>query len=170
MSSSETPPSSNNPMPSPNAIVDRLLVGYLANAKQYYEDAQCQELASGHLRSFLALATEAISLEDLTDKIFIRHALDKLLSKQGVEETLLHIFLLHSYKLSINSSHPLERGIIKQKIDAIIPRFKQAFDKDLIPEELFQRNIDALLHIAEGTSELPALHKALSAEYQKFNT
>jgi len=148
--------------------LDTLLLGYLANAKEYYSEEQCEQLAKGPLQQFLILALEAISLEDMIDRNMIRHSLDQLLSDNSLEEAVLHAFLLHSYKLSAVSSHPLERGVIKQKVDGIIPIFKRAYDKGLIRKEIFERNVDALLHIADNTGELPAIHEALQKEYLKY--
>ncbi len=146
-----------------------LLVGYLANAKHELNDNSVNKLNAGLLQNYLGLIVEAVPITELTDKNLIKHALHCLDGDYSTEETILHIFLLYIFKLSyFGSNHPLERGIIKQKIAGILPIFKNAHQQQLIRTELFERNIDALLHIMENTPEQTEILEALKVEYEKF--
>ena len=151
--------------------LDALLVGYLANAKDLLSEEQINAIYPGKLNTFLQLILETVPITELTDKNLIQHTLHDLGNELSVEETILHIFLLYMFKLVFfGGNHPLERGIIKQHINGMLPSFKLAFDKKLIQQESFERNVDALLHIAESTVEHLEIIEALKIEYYRYST
>jgi hypothetical protein len=149
--------------------LEKLITGYLANAREYLTEDNIAEFYPGRLDSYLRLSVEAIPVEHLADINLIRHAIHKLDEYSTPEETMLHTFLLYMHKLCIESSkHPLEQGIIKQKVHTTLPHFKRYFDQGLIPRNDFERNVDALMHMAEQTAELTEILSALNQEYTKY--
>lgn len=121
------------------------------------------------LQQFLSLALESIRLEHLADKTLALHSIEQL-QKHSVEQALMHAFLLSSYLLAKDASpHPLEQGIIKQKINGILPLFERAARQGLIASDSYNKNADALLHISENTSEKDAILQALATEYKRLS-
>lgn len=120
------------------------------------------------LQQFLNQALEAVRVEHLADKTIALHSIEQL-QQHSVEQSLMHVFLLSSYLLAKNASaHPLEQGIIKQKINGLLPVFERATQKGLITTDCFNKNADALLHISENTVEKDAILKALANEYTRL--
>jgi hypothetical protein len=152
---------------SKNAQLKKLLMGYLVIAHQELNEEQYEFLQEGRLQKYIGLVFEAVAIEYLVDKVLIQHALRDLLAKRTVEETILHVFTLYIYKITTDGSgHPLERGIIRQQINGLVPRFEQAMDLGLIEPRLYEKYVGPLLHIAdnsEGTDQVLAL---LADDYQ----
>lgn len=148
--------------------LDILLTGYIAIARAEFDSEEMGGLSTDKIRNHIIFSMEFLNAEDLLDKTLIRHGLHQL-AENSVEEAVIHTFILHIYKLVMNGSdHPLERGIIKQKVEAVIPRFVQAHQQGKIRQEVLDKNIDALLHIIDYTDERTAILEALGNEYQKF--
>jgi hypothetical protein len=144
-----------------------LLVSYIATAKDFLDEASFAAIDIPRLQKFCALIAECMSVEHLTDTTLARHGIEQL-QENSVEEAVMHVFLLAIYCLSIEGSHPLERGLIRQKIIGILPIFEQAVNKGLIKPEIYDRNADALLHIANNSDEIGAIHEALAKEYLRL--
>ena len=84
------------------------------------------------------IANEMVTIEVLADKSIMRHAIHSMAAENSVEETLMYTFMLHIFQLTHNSSrHPLEMGIIRQKIIGLLPIFAKARDKNLIRADVF---------------------------------
>lgn len=156
-------------MSSQPAILNTLLKYYLATAKSELSTEDFSKLDIKELMRFLQLLSSYIPSEHLTDSNLIKHSIEQL-NNQSVEAAVLHIFLLSMYKMSIDSDHPLEHGVIKQKIIHALPAFEKAMQTKLIHKDMYDRNIDALLHMSENTPELDAIHQALAIEYQRLAT
>lgn len=140
-----------------------LLSTYVALA-----NSQKADISVDTLQRFLGLALESIRIEHLADKTLALHSIEQL-QQHSVEQALMHVFLLSSYLLAKDASeHPLEQGIIKQKINGILPLFEQAATKGLISTDSYNKNADALLHISENTSEKGAILQALANEYSRL--
>lgn len=148
----------------------QLLVVYVATGKERLAESDFAALDLHALQSYISKAHEAIPFERLMDRNLMLHALEKLSAGHTVEETLLHVFLLYIYLQNAEgSAHPLERGILKQKIQALIPIFARATEQGRIREEQFERNADALLHFAAQSEEVPELMLALQEEYERLS-
>ncbi len=145
-----------------------LLTGYLSIAKSEMSDDTLAKIQPELLQKYLGLVSAAIPLNHLIDKPLIQHALHSLVDGSSVEETIMHVFMLHIFKLTQDGSgHPLERGIIKQNIMSLLPIFENAKDKKLIRDDSFSKNADALLHIAEQTTDMNDIMTALQKEYYR---
>lgn len=147
-----------------NESLNTLLKYYVAAAKPELDTTQAFDIHK--LMLFLQLAGSYIPAQHLTDHKIIKYSIEKLVN-HSVEAAVFHIFLLSVYKLSIDSEHPLERGVIKQKVLHAIPAFEKAMQAQLITKEMYNKNIDALITMAESSSELTALHQALTSEYER---
>ena len=145
-----------------------LLTGYLSIAKSEISDDAIVKIQAGLLQQYLGLVTEVVPLNHLVDKPLIQHALHLLVKGYTVEETIMQVFTLHVFKLTEEGSgHPLERGIIKQNITSLLPIFDNAKQKKLIRAELFDKNANALLSIAEQSAEMNDIMAALQEEYSR---
>lgn len=140
-----------------------LLSTYVALAQSLQQTIEIPKL-----QQFLNLALECIRLEHLADKTLALHSIEQL-QQHSIEQSLMHVFLLSSFLLAKDASpHPLEQGIIKQKINGILPIFENAARKGLIDAGSYNKNADALLHISENTPEKDAILQALFQEYARL--
>lgn len=147
-----------------------LLIAYLAFAHEFLGEEEATNLNINTYQQLLVLLAECIEVNHLTDKTLALHAIEKLEEKHTPESTAMHCFMLYINRLCKESSkHPLEEGVIKQRIINIFPMFERAFQQKRIPQDVFLRNADALTHIAEKTSEAPAILDAINQEYQRLN-
>ena len=123
------------------------------------------------MQRLVALLAEALPLELLIDPILMRHGLSMLVAGKAPEEACLHVFLLSTYrKMAEGSSHPLEVGIIRQQILGILPVFERAFEQGLITPDAYDKNMDALVHIAQSSAEVASIIKMLAIEYHRLET
>jgi hypothetical protein len=151
-----------------NALLQRLLVGYLANAKAELDAAQYDAVAA-RLPAYLAAANDMVSIEVLVDRAIMRQAIHALAAGNSLEETLMFTFMLYIYKLVKGSSgHPLETGIIRQKIIGLLPWFENAADSGLIREAIGAPNAALLMSIADKTEDMAEALQTLAAGYDKF--
>lgn len=147
-----------------------LLISYLATAKAMLSDEDFDNFDITQLQSFCALITECLNIEHLLDQTLAKHGIEQL-KNNSLEEAVMHVFLLAIYRLSVEgTNHPLERGIIRQKIIGILPIFEKAVNNGLISTTIYDRNADALMHIADNTDEIGAIHEALAKEYLRLAT
>jgi len=151
------------------AQLQSLLLNYLSIAHDQLGQKATENLGVNKFQRLLILMAETIELEYLMDKTIIHHALEQLQQSQKPEQAAMHCFVLYIYKLCITSSkHPLEEGVIKQKIINILPMFEKAVNQGLIDIENYDKNADALAHIADNSAEVPAILQALTQEYQRL--
>lgn len=151
------------------AHLKSLLTGYLAVAKSELDDEDFNALQADRLPKYIGLVHEAVPIEALLDKSLVKHAIHSLAADNSVEETIMFTFMLSIYKLtSEGSGHPLEMGIIRQKINGILPVFERAKESGLIREELFSSNADLLLSVADQSEEMQAALQMLAAGYNKY--
>lgn len=145
-----------------------ILINYIATAKGLLSDEQFAALDIKKLQRFCGLLTECVSLEHLTDSTLTRHGIMQLL-QYNTEEAVMHVFLLYIYKLSVEcSNHPLERGIIRQKVIGILPIFERAASTGNIRLETYDRNADALAIMADNSDDIGLVHTALANEYLRL--
>jgi hypothetical protein len=145
-----------------------ILINYIASAKGLLSDEQFATLDIKNLQRFCGLLSECISFEHLTDPTLARHGILQL-QQYNTEEAVMHVFLLYIYKLSVEgTNHPLERGIIRQKIIGILPIFERAAAAGLIRLEAYDKNADALAIIADNSDDIGLVHTALANEYLRL--
>ena len=148
--------------------LQRLLVGYLVAAKTELNDAQYEKVKA-LLPGYIAVANEMVTIEVLTDKSILRHAIHSMAADNSVEETLMYTFMLHIYQLTHNSTkHPLEMGIIRQKIIALLPIFAKAKNKGFIREDVFDSNEALMMSIADKTEDMPQALDMLATGYSRY--
>src|SRR6478735_4126702 len=148
--------------------LQRLLVGYLVAAKTELDDAQYEKVKA-LLPGYIAVANEMVAIEVLTDKSILRHAIHSMAADNSVEETLMYTFMLHIYQLTHNSTkHPLEMGIIRQKIIGLLPIFAKARDKGLIREDVFASNEALVMSIADKTDDMPQALDIRATGYHRY--
>lgn len=153
---------------SPPSHLQRLLVGYLIAAKTELDEAQYEKVKA-LLPGYIAVANEMVTIEVLADKGILHHAIHAMAADNSVEETLMYTFMLHIYQLTHNSTkHPLEMGIIRQKIIGLLPIFAKAKDKGLIREDVFSSNEALMMSIADKTEDMPQALDILAAGYQRY--
>jgi hypothetical protein len=153
---------------SPTSHLQRLLVGYLVAAKTELTDQQYEHVKS-LLPGYIAVANEMVTIEVLADKSIMRHAIHSMAAENSVEETLMYTFMLHIFQLTHNSTrHPLEMGIIRQKIIGLLPIFAKARDKNLIRADVFSSNESLMMSIADKTDDMPEALAMLEAGYKRY--
>lgn len=146
-----------------------LLVAYLAVAKSELDEQGFSRLQEGQLPRYIALVQEVLPFDMLSDKSIIKHAVCSLAGDDSVEETIMFSFMLSIYKLTTGGSgHPLEMGIIRQKINGILPAFATARDNSLIREDLFVSNEALLLSIADQSKDMQNSLSILASAYKKY--
>jgi hypothetical protein len=149
--------------------LQQIAIAMVTLAKSELNDEQFNLLPIPLLQPFVVLMAEAVPVNHLTDSVLLRHAIHQLIAGSSMEQTVMHVFTLSIFRMtSEGSNHPLERGIIRQKIIGILPVFENALNQGLINIDIYDRNADALAHIAEGSDEIPDILAALSAEYLRL--
>lgn len=157
------------PATSDKALLQNVAIAMISLAKSELSDEQFQQLSIPSIQHFVALLSEAIPINHLSDTLLLRHGIDQLSQDHSVEEALMHVFTLSIFRLSSEgSNHPLERGIIRQKIIGLLPICEKAMQQGLIRTEIYDKNADALAHIADSTGDVPELLEALSHEYLRL--
>lgn len=147
----------------------QLLLSYIAIGKSSYSDNQLAALYNESLPRYLGLAGEAIPVEALIDKSLVKHALDSLIAANSPEETLMFSFMLYIYTLMKSGQvHPLEMGIVRQKINGLMPVFEKAMEQDSIRAEVFESNSSLLSAIAEQTENAQEAIAVLAKGYAKY--
>jgi hypothetical protein len=150
--------------------LQQLLIGYLVAAKTSLDDTQ-YETVKNVLPSYLALANEMVTVDVLADRGIMQQAVHSLAAGNTVEETLMYTFMLHIYLLLRNGTrHPLEMGIIRQKIIGLLPVFNRAREKGFIRDDVFSSNESLLMSIADKTEDMEEAVTILAAGYQRFAT
>ena len=151
------------------SLLQRLLVGYLANAKSTLDDDSYQKIYP-LLPGYIAVANEMVTLEVLADKPMMRHAIASLASGNSVEETLMYTFMFDILRLVRSGTrHPLEMGIIRQRIIGLLPVFAKARDNGLIRADVFDANEALMMSIADKTDEMPQALAMLETGYEKYS-
>lgn len=149
--------------------LQQILIAYIALAKSELDDDTFKQLDIPQLQRFVSMQAEAMALEYLVDPILIRHGLEKLTAGKSAEEAVMHCFVLYIYrKVSEGNNHPLEVGIIRQQILGILPVFETALNNGHITTDSYDRNADALAHVADSTGDVPEIIEALSTEYLRL--
>ena len=153
----------------PAHALQSLLIAYVATAKSELSTLDFQKIELNRLRNHLILLLECVPLSVLLNKVMIRHSLQQHIKGASSEENIMHSFVLYIFQLiQTGSNHPLERGIIRQKIQGILPVFAAASQRGLMVMETFEKNADALLQLADNRVENPALLAALAEEYNRY--
>lgn len=151
------------------ALFNQLAITVISLAKAQYSEEQFQQLNIAQLQQTIMLCVECIPLELLNDPVLLHHIADSLIHHDSVEETVMHSFMLSIYRLvDEGSEHPLERGIIKQKINGILPIFEDACLKGLIRPDIYNKNADALVAIADNAGDKLDILAALKQEYLRL--
>lgn len=150
------------------SLLQRMLVGYLANAKALLDDESYQRVYP-LLPGYLAVANEMATIEVLADRPIMCHAIDSLAAGNSVEETLMYTFMFDILRLvQSGTRHPLEMGIIRQRIIGLLPVFAKACDKGQIRPEVFESNAAMMMSIADKTDEMHATLATLEAGYARY--
>lgn len=153
----------------PQQKLQQILIAYIGLAKAELSDEQFDRLDIPSLQRYVSLLAEALPFEYLLNPILSRHGIEKLISEHKAEEAVMHVFILYIFhKTAEGSSHPLERGIIRQQILGILPIFEGAVSKGLIRTDIYDKNADALSHIADSSGDVPEILEALSCEYLRL--
>lgn len=150
-------------------LFNQLAISIISIAKQHYSDEAFQQLSIPQLQQAIPLIVECVALDHLNDPVLLRHIADCLIQHYSVEETVMHSFLLYIYRqATLGSEHPLERGILKQKINGILPIFENACLKGLIRPDLYNKNADALVAIADNAADKYEILQAIGLEYARL--
>lgn len=149
--------------------LNNLLLTYVSIAAELLGEEKARELNINEYQRLMVLLAECIEVDHLMDKVIARHAIEQLETSKKPEQAVMHCFVLYIYRLcQLSSKHPLEEGIIKQKIINILPMFEHALNKGAIDINVYDKNADALACIADQSTELSALHQALTDEYMRL--
>lgn len=153
-----------------STLLKQLTITVIAIAKQHYSEEQFKQLDIPALQQSLHLISECVPVEYLAEPLLLQHVADQLIHHNSVEETVMHCFLLYIYRLSEEGSqHPLERGIVKQKINGILPIFETGVNQGLIRADIYDKNADALVSIAEAGADMFDILNALGQEYHRLS-
>ena len=148
--------------PDTEKLKQQLLIGFLAVAKHELSDEDFNAVQSNLTRT-VGLALEIIPLESLTDPDLIRGIIRSLHQGRTIEDTLFRAFSFHIAKLISNSSkHPLEIGIIKQKISGVLPIFEGAVETNKISKALYERLAPPLTQVTNRNESIEAALQILS--------
>lgn len=148
--------------------LQRLLVGYLVAAKTELDDAQYEQVKA-LLPGYLAVANEMATIEVLAEKSIMRNAVHSLAAGNSVEETLMFTFMLDIYRLIRSGTrHPLEMGIVRQRIIGLLPVFAKARDKGLIRDDVYSSNEALMMSIADKTDDMPHALDMLASGYARY--
>lgn len=153
----------------PDDIFKQLLIAYLAIGRSRYSDEQLEHLHKSILPQYLRLASEAIPLATLADRSLINQALDSLIAGNSVEETVMFSFMLYIYTLVKSGKiHPLELGVIRQKVNSLIPVFTKGVTQECIRRDIFEANLALLQAICEQTEDAIDAINVLAQGYAKY--
>ncbi len=151
------------------AQLNSLLLTYISVAAELLGEEKAKQLDINQYQRLMVLLAECIEVDHLMDKIMARHAIEQLNHSGKPEQAVMHCFVLYIYRLcELSSKHPLEEGIIKQKVINILPMFEKACNQGAINLEEYDKNADALANIADKTADVPALLQVLALEYQRL--
>lgn len=152
-----------------DALLNKLAQAYAHQAATELSQQQA-EICIPQLPSFLSQANNMVSLEVLIDPAIVRQAVHSLGAGNNIEETLMFTFMLYiASLLQKTSGHPLEVGIIRQKIIGMVPMFAQAAEKQLIRADMFESNAAMLMAIADKTEDAESALQTLLAGYERFS-
>lgn len=148
----------------------KLLMGYLAIAKDTCSDEVFEQLQAGQLQRYISLVNEVVPIEHLVDRGLIKHALHDLSSGRTEEEAIVHAFALSTYKMiSPAKLHPLELGIVKQQVLGVIPLFERGVAEQVVGSALFAQYAKPLLAIVEQDEQAIAqLLTDLQQDYESL--
>lgn len=150
-------------------LLNKLAVAYAHRASTDLSPEQA-EIVIPTLPVFLGQANNMVSLDVLVDPAIVGQAVQSLGAGNSVEETLMFTFMLYVARLLRQSSgHPLEVGIIRQKIIGIVPMFEQAAANGLIRDEIYQSNASLMMAIADKTEDAESALHTLLAGYERFS-
>lgn len=153
-----------------HALAKQLAISIISLAKAQYSEQQFAQLNVSQLQQAIPLLLECIPLDLLHDPLLLQHVADRLIHHESIEETVMHCFTLAIYRMvDEGSEHPLERGIIKQKINGILPIFESACLKGLIRADNYNKNADALVAIADNAVDKYDIISALKQEYLRLS-
>lgn len=151
-----------------DSLLQRLLVGYLITAKTELDDAGYEQVKA-ILPGYIAVANEMVTIDVLADRSLLRQAIHAMAAGHNVEETLMYTFALYIYTLTHKSTgHPLEMGIIRQKIIGLLSVFAKARDKGLIRADVYNSNEALVMSIADKTDDMVDALNTLAAGYEKY--
>lgn len=151
------------------ALLPRVLVAYSVVAKTEMTEVAAA-VVTPQLPIFLKQANDMVSLEVLLDPVIVRQALHALSEDNTVEESLMFTFMLYIARLlKASSGHPLEVGIIRQKIIGMVPMFEAATARGLLRQDVFDSNAALLLAIADKTEDAEAALTTLLAGYEHYS-
>ena len=151
------------------AHLKTVLISYISVAAEMLGKDQVAQFDIPRYQHLVTLLAETVEAKFLMDKTLTRHAIEQMQLHDRPEQATMHCFVLYIQWLCEQSSkHPLEEGVIKQKIINILPMFELALSQNKIEVEAYDKNADALAHIADKTDEVPALLSALAQEYLRL--
>ena len=94
-----------------------LAINYIATAKSFFPENMLVTADLSRLQSLLPLLAESIPFTILTEQEMALQTIKAICEDQSNECILMSNFLFSIFRLhSLSSQHPLERGILKQKI------------------------------------------------------
>ena len=153
-----------------NQLFQKIAVATLATAKKDCSDAEFSRISIEQLKGIIPLLAESIPFEHLLDMRMIKHLIDGLVNQASNESILMHLFVLSIHKYyREGSQHPLEKGVIRQKILSLLPRFEKYAQTGKIPLSAYDKNADALAHFADDTDEINTLINVLQKELTRFD-
>ena len=143
-----------------------LAINYIATAKSFFPENMLVTAGLSRLQSLLPLLAESIPFTILTEQEMALHTIKAICEDQSNECILMRNFLFSIFRLhSLSSQHLLERGILKQKILALLPYFEVAMSKGKILVSIYDKNADALAHFCDDTEEVKLLLTEIGSAY-----
>ncbi len=147
-----------------------LAVALLATAKDTLDEDGFNTIDIKKLTNAIPLFAESVPFEHLMQKPFLLHIVHGLKDDWTQQQLLMHVFLLSIFRrYDEGSKHPLEKGVLRQKILSLLPLFEKAMQEGCIPVEDYDKNADALAHFADESAEIQALSEALRAELHRYD-
>ncbi|MCY4044640.1 MAG: hypothetical protein OXE99_06140 [Cellvibrionales bacterium] len=147
---------------------NQLAIAIIGKAKTSLPDSEFEQIAIKRIPPLVPLLAESIAIEHLLDPLMLQHTIEGLVKHESQETLLMRLFTLSIFKYySEGSQHPLEKGIIRQKILSILPYFEKAANQGKIPLAVYDKNADALAHFADDTDTVNALLIALKKELER---
>ena len=146
----------------------QLAIAIIGKAKATLPAAEFDQIDIATIQPLMPLLSESIAIEHLLDPLIMQHIIEGLVKKETPETILIRIFTLSIFKYySEGSQHPLEKGIIRQKVLSILPYLEKAANQGKIPFVIYDKNADALAHFADDTDAINALLIALKQELER---
>jgi hypothetical protein len=155
-------------MTSQAPMFKQLAIAILGKAKATLPDAEFNQIDIASIQPLIPVLSESIAIDHLLDPLMLQHIIEGLVKKETPETILVRLFTLSIFKYyAEGSQHPLEKGIIRQKVMSILPYFEKAANQGKIPLDIYDKNADALAHFADDTDAINALLIALKKELER---